>query len=36
MGFRQFSLRGLNKVRAEWKVVYAALILRSMASLCAA
>jgi hypothetical protein len=34
--FRQFSLRGMNKVRAEWKVVCAALNLRRMASLCAA
>ena len=31
LGFRQFSLRGLNKVRAEWKLVCMALNLRRMA-----
>ena len=33
LGFRQFSLRGLERVRAEWKLVCAALNLRRMASL---
>lgn len=33
MGFRQFSLRGLAKVRAEWKLVCAALNLRRMAGM---
>jgi len=33
MGFRQFSLRGVGKVRAEWKLVNAALNLRRMAYL---
>jgi transposase len=33
LGFRQFSLRGLHKVQAEWKLVCAALNLRRMASL---
>ncbi|MGZ8981975.1 MAG: IS1182 family transposase [Burkholderiaceae bacterium] len=36
MGFRQFSMRGLAKVRAEWKLVCAALNLRRMSSLCIA
>lgn len=36
MGFRQFSMRGLVKVRAEWKLVCAALNLRRMANMCAA
>ncbi len=31
LGFRQFSLRGLHKVQAEWKLVCAALNLRRMA-----
>jgi transposase len=35
IGFRQFSFRGLAKVRAEWKLVCAALNLRRMGSLCA-
>lgn len=35
LGFRQFSMRGLGKVRAEWKLVCAALNLRRMGSLCA-
>lgn len=30
LGFRQFSLRGLTKVTAEWKLVCAALNLRRM------
>jgi transposase len=34
MGFRQFSLRGLEKVKAEWKLVCVALNLRRMAYLC--
>jgi transposase len=33
LGFRQFSLRGLTKVRAEWRLVCAALNLRRMAAL---
>lgn len=33
IGFRQFSMRGLAKVRAEWKLVCAALNLRRMSSL---
>ena len=33
MGFRQFSVRGVGKVRAEWKLVNAALNLRRMAYL---
>ena len=33
LGFRQFSLRGLAKVRAEWRLVCAALNLRRMASM---
>lgn len=33
MGFRQFSLRGLHRVRAEWKLVCMALNLRRMAVL---
>lgn len=33
MGFRQFSMRGLSKVRAEWKLVCAALNLRRMSSM---
>ena len=33
LGFRQFSLRGLAKVKAEWKLVCAALNLRRMASM---
>ncbi len=36
LGFRQFSLRGLHKVRAEWKLVCAALNLRRMGALQAA
>jgi hypothetical protein len=31
LGFRQFSLRGLHRVRAEWKLVCMALNLRRMA-----
>lgn len=33
LGFRQFSLRGLHRVRAEWKLVCMALNLRRMAAL---
>jgi transposase len=33
LGFRQFSLRGLAKVKAEWRLVCAALNLRRMAYL---
>ena len=33
LGFRQFSMRGLHRVRAEWKLVCAALNLRRMCSL---
>ena len=33
LGFRQFSLRGLAKVKAEWRLVCAALNLRRMASM---
>lgn len=33
LGFRQFSLRGVEKVRAEWKLVTTALNLRRMAYL---
>jgi IS5 family transposase len=35
LGFRQFSLRGLAKVKAEWRLVCAALNLRRMATLMA-
>jgi hypothetical protein len=31
LGFRQFSLRGLHRVQAEWKLVCLALNLRRMA-----
>ena len=34
LGFRQFSFRGLTKVRAEWKLVCAALNLRRMGGMC--
>ena len=33
LGFRQFSLRGLNAVKAEWKLVCLALNLRRMATM---
>ena len=33
LGFRQFSLRGLHRVQAEWKLVCLALNLRRMAVL---
>ena len=33
MGFRQFSMRGLHRVRAEFKLVCMALNLRRMAVL---
>ncbi len=36
LGFRQFSLRGLEKVQAEWKLVCLALNLRRMSALCTA
>lgn len=32
LGFRQFSLRGVGKVRAEWKLVCLAMNLRRMAA----
>ena len=33
LGFRQFSLRGLAKVKAEWRLVCTALNLRRMAGM---
>ena len=33
LGFRQFSLRGLHRVQAEWKLVCLALNLRRMATM---
>ena len=33
LGFRQFSLRGLERVKAEWKLVCMALNLRRMSTL---
>lgn len=33
LGFRQFSLRGLHRVQAEWKLVCMAMNLRRMATL---
>lgn len=33
LGFRQFSLRGLHRVKAEWKLVCMALNLRRMATM---
>jgi len=36
LGFRQFSLRGLDKARGEWKLVCLALNLRRMCTLVAA
>ena len=33
LGFRQFSMRGLRKAKAEWRLVCAALNLRRMAKL---
>lgn len=36
LGFRQFSVRGLKKVQAEWKLVCLALNLRRMGALTAA
>ena len=36
LGFRQFSLRGLHKVQAEWKLVCMALNLRRMGAMQAA
>ena len=36
LGFRQFSLRGLHRVQAEWKLVCLALNLRRMCALKAA
>ena len=35
LGFRQFSMRGLHRVQAEWKLVCMALNLRRMAVLSA-
>jgi transposase/transposase InsO family protein len=35
LGFRQFSMRGLSKAQAEWKLVCVALNLRRMAQLTA-
>lgn len=35
LGFRQFRMRGLHRVRAEWKLVCMALNLRRMAVLSA-
>lgn len=36
LGFRQFSMRGLHRVTAEWKLVCLALNLRRMCALQAA
>jgi hypothetical protein len=36
LGFRQFSMRGLHRVQAEWKLVCLALNLRRMATMQAA
>jgi transposase len=36
LGFRQFSMRGLHRVQAEWKLVCLALNLRRMATMRAA
>ena len=33
LGFRQFSLRGLEKVKAEWNLVCLAINLRRMAAM---
>jgi hypothetical protein len=33
LGFRQFSMRGLAKAKAEWRLVCAALNLRRMAAM---
>lgn len=33
LGFRQFSMRGLHRVQAEWKLVCMALNLRRMATM---
>lgn len=33
LGFRQFSMRGLRRVRVEWKLVCMALNLRRMSVL---
>ena len=35
LGFRQFSLRGLHRVQAEWKLVCMALNLRRMSTMSA-
>ena len=35
LGFRQFSMRGLHRVQAEWKLVCLALNLRRMATMAA-
>lgn len=36
LGFRQFSMRGIVKAQAEWKLVCAALNLKRMANMMAA
>jgi hypothetical protein len=33
LGLRQFSLRGIERIRAEWKLICAALNLRRMATM---
>jgi hypothetical protein len=33
LGFRQFSLQGLHRVKAEWKLVCLALNLRRVAAM---
>jgi hypothetical protein len=35
LGFRQFSLRGLHRVQAEWKLVCTAMNLRRMSTMSA-
>ena len=35
LGFKQFSLRGLHRVQAEWKLVCLALNLRRMGAMSA-
>jgi len=35
LGFRQFSVRGLKKAQAEWKLVCLALNLRRMGAMIA-
>ena len=36
LGFRQFNMRGLHRVKAEWKLVCMALNLRRMCAMRAA